>query len=152
MQFILNVERLEEMSAVIMNASQTIVDSALVLNSILSHDDWYCKEKSSIDERILAVKNNASALKQSMEEFSSYLISVATSFRSMMQEEEKELALIDSELASISSILDGPGGSVIECGSNIANAKGALCDKTTDASVMDYFTGIDKPISISEFV
>ena len=148
----INTEVLKGMSSYALRASQAVVDASSILDAIVSHDDWYCKEKLKIDAGIKAVKTNALAIKESTESVSSFVVSTANYFIEMVAEEEREMSEIDSGLAEISSILDGPGENVISCGSGVSHACGELRNTANKVEVMNYLSSANKPISIMEYV
>ena len=148
----INTELLQEMSAIATRASQAAVDASSILEGVVSHDDWYCKEKLSIDSGVKAVKSNALRIKEGVEAVSSYVVATAAYLVEMIQQEERELSGIDSELAAISSLLDGPGGSVVSSGKNVNQACGELRNASNNVAVMNYLSSADKPISVMEYI
>lgn len=148
MQISMNTDMIQEMSVIANQVSQTIAEGTETIQRLFSHDDWYCKEKLTIDETVRTIQANSLPIKESAEYLSSYLSSVAEFFLNMIREEERDFAFIDSKFASIASILDGSGDSVVQCGSSTREACSVRSDTSQDIAVLNYLANADKPISI----
>lgn len=145
-----NTNTIREMAEISVSASQLVVEAAGIPDALASHDDWYCKEKLSIDAKVNAIKKSSRSMKEGFEDFASYMSRVAGDYERMVQDEERDLAMLDKDFAGILSIV-GSGPVVVGSGAHTSTTCESLCKSASNVSVMNSLSVATSPISIMNY-
>ena len=83
------------------NASSSVKDSADLLDKVIQHDDWCCKEKDAINENIRSIKTNALLICDAFEAFSTAVRNTAQRYVDMVNEEQKDILDINQAIGNL---------------------------------------------------
>lgn len=108
----IDTEALRQMAELASNCNLIIEESVKRINMVTTHDDWNCKERDQINERITQNKNKQKLIAERMLEFSSYMNTASGVFSETEEAIPHSFQHIDTMIASALA-LQGENNSVV---------------------------------------
>ncbi len=100
----IDTDILRQLSSAAQLSNQNMVAALQKINTITDHSDWNCRERKSINEKMLSNKALAQKLTSATEEFTSSMNSMVARFDDFKTEAPKAFANLESLLAKKMSI------------------------------------------------
>lgn len=151
MLFCIDAEILEQMAFLVQSAAEDVLLSSEDANKVLTHDDWFCKEKAVIDESVSNVKDNGVTIAEAFSSFSDAMREVSTMCQDLIRDEEIEMSDVESEVGSVLSILAGDSLSTVVSGENTANVCNYMKSQTNNVAMIDSLSNMSSNIPIVDF-
>ena len=133
--FDINTDTLTNIATEAVSASSAVKDCADMLNSLLLHDDWVCKEKEVINNNITQIKTDSIQLSEAFESFSSAVKNTAQHYVDMVNDEQKDILDINQALAALYASDLSSVDPVITTGASTASFIDSAC--TIPGSAVD---------------
>ena len=135
----INVDELRRIAVLSTDAAAKMEDSNNVISTVVSKHDWKCPERVAIDDSLELVKGNSAVLNNTFEDFSAKIVQLANDFTDYINNQIRDDAECDDDIASIISDLTCGGyTSTVSGGNNICSVTSALkscsIDETNIAS------------------
>jgi len=100
----IDTDVLKQLASVAELSNQNMIAALQKINAITDHGDWNCKERKTINQRMLSNKALAQKLTVSTEEFTSNLNNMVARFDDFKTDAPKAFANLESLLAKKMSI------------------------------------------------
>lgn len=114
------------------NANASLAEGLSSLRLVVEHDDWGCRERDVINERVSEAKNSAEKLVRQTEEYLAGLKKVSMTFNQFEDKMAKTFSKLEATLASALSIKTIPTG-----GNTCAAAKEVLDKQYNNSYIGD---------------
>ena len=97
----IDTDTLTSIATEAINASTAVKECADLLNTLLQHEDWCCKEKDAINDSILQIKTDSINASETFEEFSTAVKNTAQRYVDMVNEEQKDILDINQSIGNL---------------------------------------------------
>lgn len=147
-----NVDELRSLALLAVDSANKMKETDSVISKIVSKHDWKCPERVKIDETLEGIKSNSIVLNNTFESFSSKLVEMANMFTDFINDEIRDDAAYDDDIAcAITNLMGGRAVTTINCGNNIGTLSSELEATSMNASNISSLYSSTHGINIMDF-
>ena len=148
----IDVNELRRIAILSRDAATKMSNSNTVISTVISKHDWKCPERVSVDESLEVIKANSAVLNSTFEDFSTKVTELANNYTEYINNQIRDEAEIDQDIAGLISELSFGGvKTTASGGNNTAGLTSALKTSSLNESNIASLHGANNRINIMDF-
>ena len=150
-EFIIDIDTMNDIALNARNALAAVNDCTDLLGSVVTHDDWTCKERDAINECIIDIRSNAISIRDAFEEFSSAVTHTADRYIEMVNSEQNEILEINQALGDLYALTCCGVVPTIMSGSTTSSIVSGINNVQTTAFDCNAIYNLNSQIQLTDF-
>ena len=149
--FDVDVDALLEIADLSQKAESAIIECASVLKSLLSHEDWHCKEKELIDNDILKIKKVSDQLSIAFSDYASAVRQISSRYIDFINEEKEDMLEIEARIGEFYSLLSTGVVTTVNSGNYTSQSISSIDNIYANAYDSNVMTNMNNGIQLVDF-